>query len=676
MSKQTYFVSYTNRTPKDIAWAKWACWILENKVNAETIMQEYDFRVGDNFKILMHEALQRADAVVCILTRTYLESANCAEEWTNADRIIPVRFDDCVPPGLLTSRIYIDLYGLDKASARERLISQLLGSKRPADEPDAPFATAANKTPEIEPEFPESSVVTHNLPGRNRYFTGRDDILAKIHTGFLSSQIVSVKGAGGYGKTEIAVEYAYIHVAEYTLICYFNACSENQLLEDYREFARSNCGVNNAAELDFDSIRRIVNDWFSANSSYLLIYDNAEGMPDLRNYLPLGSGKRHVLINSREALKQIVSERLEVAKFSTTDAVDFIRLRVNNVSESYAKELADALDNLPLALECAVAYIEESGCSLTEYLSLFKRHSLRVLDHAVVTADYHKTIQTVWNATFERISTEAETDPQTKAALQLFKLCTYCASENIPLSLFVKARVKTPEPLRSALDPADVPTHIEMINKLTSYSLVSRQRVDGDTLITVHRLMQTAANYNFERNKEWVDCCLTIAESVLNYTYGTREEFDEFATNLPHIAEIARHVETHLTDDDSRERTAYIYAEIGTGLYNQGDYVKALEWYYKALAIREKVLGAEHPSTATTYNNIAVVYFDEGKFSEARDLFCRAFIVFIICELAEHPNAKSLMDATHLSYGKAGGSEKDFDVWLQERMATYPAWCQ
>jgi hypothetical protein len=104
--------------------------------------------------------------------------------------------------------------------------------------------------------------------------------------------------------------------------------------------------------------------------------------------------------------------------------------------------------------------------------------------------------------------------------------------------------------------------------------------------------------------------------------------------------------------------------------------VKALEWYYKALAIREKVLGAEHPRTATTYNNIAGVYFDEGKFSEARDLFCRAFIVFIICELAKHPSAKSFLDATHLSYGKAGGSEKEFDVWLQERMATYPAWCQ
>ena len=37
-----------------------------------------------------------------------------------------------------------------------------------------------------------------------------------------------------------------------------------------------------------------------------------------------------------------------------------------------------------------------------------------------------------------------------------------------------------------------------------------------------------------------------------------------------------------------------------------GDYDKALEHYKKALVIVEKVLDPEHPSTAATYNNIAL----------------------------------------------------------------------
>jgi tetratricopeptide (TPR) repeat protein len=35
------------------------------------------------------------------------------------------------------------------------------------------------------------------------------------------------------------------------------------------------------------------------------------------------------------------------------------------------------------------------------------------------------------------------------------------------------------------------------------------------------------------------------------------------------------------------------------------------------LAIYESVLGTEHPSTATTYNNIALVYTNQGKYDEA-----------------------------------------------------------
>jgi hypothetical protein len=256
VKKQKYFISYTTHSPSDIAWATWVSWVLENKLGAETIIQEYDFHVGDNFKERMDNALRCADAVVCVLTRTYSESANCTEEWTNADKIIPVRFDDCTPPGLLKSRIYIDLYGLDKDSARDRLIAKLQVNTRPIEEPDAPFTNTVVDEAKSEPEFPVSSaiavgVIKHNLPNRNKYFTGRDDILSKIYAAFQSSRVVSLIGAGGFGKTQIAIEYAYIHAAEYKLMWYFNAESETQLQDDYREFVICNLNVKNAAELDF-----------------------------------------------------------------------------------------------------------------------------------------------------------------------------------------------------------------------------------------------------------------------------------------------------------------------------------------------------------------------------------------------------------------------------------------
>jgi len=45
----------------------------------------------------------------------------------------------------------------------------------------------------------------------------------------------------------------------------------------------------------------------------------------------------------------------------------------------------------------------------------------------------------------------------------------------------------------------------------------------------------------------------------------------------------------------------------------QADNVKALEFYEKALTIRLKVLGAEHPRTKTVQENINIVKDKIGK---------------------------------------------------------------
>lgn len=156
MKSRTYFISHTTRTSYDVKCATWTDWIFRNKLGAETIIQEYDFQPGDNFKEKMHDALLRSDVVICILTHAYQESAYCTDEWTNAERIIPIRFDDCTPHGLLKSIVYIDLYGLCTESARERLIEKMTGMPRPIIEPSDIFM-------KVEPPFPDLlAAVNHN----------------------------------------------------------------------------------------------------------------------------------------------------------------------------------------------------------------------------------------------------------------------------------------------------------------------------------------------------------------------------------------------------------------------------------------------------------------------------------------------------------------------------------
>ena len=109
--------------------------------------------------------------------------------------------------------------------------------------------------------------------------------------------------------------------------------------------------------------------------------------------------------------------------------------------------------------------------------------------------------------------------------------------------------------------------------------------------------------------------------------------------------------------------TATFYGNIGAVYYNLGDYDKALEYYFKALAIREKVLGKEHPSTATSYNNIGLVYDNLGDYDKALEYYFKALA---ICEKVlgpEHPSTATSYGNIGAVYYKLGDYDKALEYF-------------
>ena len=60
---------------------------------------------------------------------------------------------------------------------------------------------------------------------------------------------------------------------------------------------------------------------------------------------------------------------------------------------------------------------------------------------------------------------------------------------------------------------------------------------------------------------------------------------------------------------------------------DQGKYAEAEPLYQRALAIREKALGSDHPDVAASLNNLAELYRDQGKYAEAEPLYQRALAI-------------------------------------------------
>ena len=66
--------------------------------------------------------------------------------------------------------------------------------------------------------------------------------------------------------------------------------------------------------------------------------------------------------------------------------------------------------------------------------------------------------------------------------------------------------------------------------------------------------------------------------------------------------------------------TATVYNNLAVVYERQGEYKKAEELYEKGLGIRERVLGEDHLDTAVSYNNLAGVYEEQREYKKAEEL--------------------------------------------------------
>jgi hypothetical protein len=156
-----FFVSYTQA---DRAWAEWIAWELE-EAGYRVLVQAWDFVPGSNWVVSMQDGARDAARTIAVLSEAYLSSVYGGAEWQAAwtadpagrgRKLLPVRIEDCDRPGLLAGVTGFDLFGLDNATARERLLSNvraaLAGRVKPGTRP--PFPGAARAVPQA-PRFPE-----------------------------------------------------------------------------------------------------------------------------------------------------------------------------------------------------------------------------------------------------------------------------------------------------------------------------------------------------------------------------------------------------------------------------------------------------------------------------------------------------------------------------------------
>jgi tetratricopeptide (TPR) repeat protein len=524
-----------------------------------------------------------------------------------------------------------------------------------------------------------------NLPPRNPTFTGRTELLDQLHTSLHPGQAAAVvqiqaqalHGLGGIGKTQLALEYAHAHAHDYDLVWWVVAEQPAAISGQLVALARR-LGIPEAA--DQGETIAVLYDELRGRDRWLVVFDNAEDPADLRPWWPPDSGR--VLVTSRNPTWAGLAATIALDVPPRGEAVSFLQLRLGRDDPAF-EALTAALGDLPLGLEQAAAYLNETAINVGDYLGLLGERSneLFALGQPATT---EQTIATTWTVALQRLR------EQTPAAEDLLSLCAFLAAEDIPRDLPTQHPDLLPERLATAVQ--DPLAYQQAVGALRRYSLIKTSQ-DGQAL-SVHRLVQTVVRNQLEPEQEhqWATTALRLLDAAVPGDTDDPATWSVHARFLPHLLTTVREptigdleprivvrllaraggylryridfdqagkllqqavrvAEVRLGHDDLD--TAWSLHILASVLADQGDLDGARTLHQRALSIREARLGADHPATAHSLNNLANVLRDQGDLDRAHTLHQRALTIREARLGADHPDtATSLSNLANVLYNQ------------------------
>jgi len=474
-----------------------------------------------------------------------------------------------------------------------------------------------------------------NVPyPRNPFFTGREELLSRLYDQLQAGQAMAlsqpqaISGLGGIGKTQLALEYAYRYRGDYQAVLWTQADTRENLTSSYLTIAAL---LNLPEKNEQESARVIaaVKNWLQRNTGWLLILDNADDLALARDFLPPSVGG-HVLLTTRAQAMGRFARRLEVDSLPTELGALFLLCRAgllpaeatleqaSTAEQAHAKEICEEMGGLPLALDQAGAYIEETGCSLSEYQRLFQQHRADLLaEHQGLVEDHPKSVATTWSLSF------AQVEQKNPAAADLLRLCAFLAPDVIPEEIVTQGA----EHLGPQLAPVGTDAYLlnQSIEALRAYSLLRREAShETAPSLSVHRLVQAVLKDQMDEQSrhQWTQRAVRAVNAAFPYIeHRTWPQCDRL---LPHALLCAELIaQEHMTFPEATR----LLNQTGYYLKERARYTEAEPLYQRAISIREQQLGPLHPNTATSLNNLAALYQDQGKNEQAEPLYQRALSI-------------------------------------------------
>jgi tetratricopeptide (TPR) repeat protein len=597
---------YLSYVPQDRMWANWI----------EALLTRHGVRVlrptpagtsGGGAKAEARLSATTAKRTVALLSADYLwsqEAQGVQEAIADSDRrLIPIRVANLPAGPPFSGQRIVDLTRRDEAQATDELIKALGYPPKLAVQPGAPTARP--------PRYPPARPPAWRVPVRNPAFTGRDDVLERLHVHLTGASMAIVApaalhGMGGVGKTQVALEYAHRYHADYDLVWWISAEQEELINPVLAAMAPV---LDVRARDSIPETVRVVGEALRQGRPYdrwLLIFDNADDPDEVRKLFPGGSG--HVIVTTRNSAWSTAAETLEVDVFSRQESLHLLQRRVPGLSPGEAREVADKLGDLPLAVEQAGAWLAETGMPSVEYVEQLEHQLLAALDLSQAH-DYPTTVAATFRLSFDRLRALSP------GATRLLELCA-CFSPG-PISLSLLYGDEMIECLRSFDDRLSERSVLGvLIRDLTRFSLAKIDR--GNNTIEVHRLVQAVIREQMPTT-EYRQAAMHEVHRILAGA-RPRQGGTDNPENWPRYDAIWPHLSGSEAVNCDYEDTRQLLIDQVRYLWKRGEYEEALAAGEEFDARWRDKIGVDHRQVLYLRFQIANVLRSQGRFEAAYNL--------------------------------------------------------
>ncbi|MBY0500423.1 MAG: hypothetical protein K2P93_00270 [Alphaproteobacteria bacterium] len=328
-----------------------------------------------------------------------------------------------------------------------------------------------------------------NLPPRNEHYVKRKSLTQKIKINLgKTDHFLMLVGMAGMGKTQLAKEYAYTYFDYYDIVWWTDA--NQDLLPQIKELGQrlnvsKGCTMPNPKERMQDKWLEAIYGCYKNNFSQVLFIIDDIKEEELVNPLIHILKNADILLTSRDQSTR--GNSMLITCFTREESIGFLEKTLLEASRDSLNELAEILNDYPLALAQAATYLTLfPSLSVAEYIKLYKdkRNELWKEEEQAIShknegltplATYRHTVASTFTLLLDKIKKESS------YAFDLLKLSSFLGSQDIP-----KTFLKDWMTLYRKIDDFDF--H-KAFSALIKFSIFEKSKKTQD-LYNIHALLQ------------------------------------------------------------------------------------------------------------------------------------------------------------------------------------------